>query len=95
MSDKTYLQHQKDDLRNWRTQLDELKVQASLAKAEVQQELQPQIDRMQIMVEHLEKQLSDFGEASEDALKDIRSGVQMAIQDLSLGFRSAVDRLKS
>ncbi len=94
MSDKSFLMHARDDMKNWRQQLDELRVKASLAKAELRDAMQPEMDRLQLEIEHLEKLLAPLSEHTDAALGELRRGVEHAVGELSLGFREAVDRIK-
>jgi chromosome segregation ATPase len=87
---KSYLQMLAEQLQELDTELDELKLQAHLAKAEAQDELQKQIEELRSKKEMAQGKLKQLQEAGDEAWDDLKTGVEKSWTELRGAFRSAI-----
>lgn len=74
--------------------IDELKVQASLGKAEARDEIEKQIESLHRQRSLAEKKLEELRNAGEGVWQDLRHGIEHAVDDMKTGIKSAFDRLR-
>lgn len=87
---KSYLQMLADQLREWDTEIDELKVKAHLAKADAKDELQKQIEDLRVQKEAAQGKLKQLQDAGDEAWDDIKVGVEKSWTEMKGAFRSAM-----
>lgn len=95
MDKKAFLDTMSEKLREVSTKIDELKVQASLGKAEVKDELNKAIESLKKREQEVKGKLSEFEEAGEGAWQEIKQGVENAVTELSGAMKTALKRFKS
>lgn len=84
----------KNEMKIWRTKLDELKVQARLGRSELHEVLQPEIDRIEQELGKVEERVKELQSASEGALDDIKKGAEKAMQAIRHSFDNASSHFK-
>jgi len=89
---KSYLEMLADQLREWDTEIDELKVKAHLAKADAKDELQKQIEELRAKKEAAQGKLKQLQDAGDEAWDDIKDGVEKSWTELKGAFRSAMSK---
>ena len=87
---KSYLEMLADQLREWDTEIDELKVQAHLAKADAKDEFAKQIEELRVKKEAAQGKLQQLQEAGDEAWDDIKAGVEKSWTEMKGAFRSAI-----
>jgi len=83
-----------DELGLLHTKFDELKVQANLGKKELKKALQPEIDKIESQLSDTNRLYEDLADVSEDALDDLKEGLNLAIRSVSEAVKSAAHRFK-
>ena len=83
-----------NEMQNWQSKLDELKVQANLGKAEIRDAVQPTIDNIEKELDNLGKRMKEFQETSGDALEDIKAGANIALDAIIESFKEASAHFK-
>lgn len=81
-------------LDQWRAEIEELKTRADKAEAEARVEYYQDIEKLQSMQEALRQKLYDFRNAGDDAWKDIKGGIDSAIDTFGDALKSAASRFK-
>lgn len=89
---KSYLEMLADQLREWDTEIDELKVKAHLAKADAKDELQKQIEELRVQKEAAQSKLKQLQDAGDEAWDDIKVGVEKSWTEMKGAFRSAMSK---
>ena len=84
----------KKEMQLWHTKLDELKVQAELGKSELQEILQPEINKIEQELHKVEERLKQLQSASEGALDDIKHGTDRALKIVQKSFEKASSHFK-
>ena len=84
----------KNEMQNWHSKLDDLKVQANLGKAELRDAVQPAIDNIEIELGKLGKRMKEFQETSGDAFEDIKTGANIALDAIKKSFKEASSHFK-
>lgn len=79
-----------DEMALWQTKKDEIMVQIHLAKKEVQEKAQPQLDQLDSELKQADEQLKKFQSASESAWEEIHSGIRLSFK----AMEQAVSRAK-
>lgn len=92
---KSYLQMLADQLREWDTEIDELKVKAHLAKADAKDELAKQLEELRTKREAAQGKLQQLQEAGDEAWDDIKVGVEKSWTEMKGAFRSAMAKFTS
>lgn len=91
---KSYLQRLAEQLQEWDTEIDELKVKAHLAKADAKDELQKQLEELRVKKETAQSKLKLLQESSDDAWDDVKDGVEKSWKELKGAFASAIAKFK-
>ena len=95
MNDKdAYIQKMRAKLDEWNAKLQELKARAAAAEADVQIELNRQLDTMYRQYSDLEQKLQGLQVAGEDAWEDLHAGFEAAWKDVSASFNRAMEKFK-
>ena len=89
---KSYLQMLADQLREWDTEIDELKVKAHLAKADAKDELAKQLEELRVKREAAQGKLQQLQAAGDEAWDDIKIGVEKSWTEMKGAFRSAMSK---
>jgi len=87
---KSYLEMLADQLREWDTEIDELKVKAHLAKADAKDEFAKQLEELRAKREAAQGKLQQLQEAGDEAWDDIKAGVEKSWTEMKGAFRSAI-----
>ncbi len=82
-----------EELEAWRTRIDELRVEAELARMDTRDELQPVIESMHRRRGALEQRLRELREASGDAWRSIRDDIADSLAGLRRSLREADEEL--
>lgn len=91
---KSYLQRLAEQLQEWDTEIDELKLKAHLAKADAKDELQKQLEELRVKRETAQSKLKLLQESSDDAWDDVKEGVEKSWKELKGAFASAISKFK-
>jgi len=94
MNKDKIIETMKNEMQNWHSKLDELKVQANLGKAELRDAVQPAIDNIELELDKLGKWMKEFQEASGDAIGDIKTGANTALDAIKQSFKEASSHFK-
>ena len=89
MEKEKLLEMLKDEMGQWRTRLDELKVQASLGQSELKDILRPEIERIEEELVKVEGKMKELQSASEGALDEFRHGAERALKVMKESFEKA------
>ena len=89
---KSYLEMLADQLREWDTQIDELKVKAHLAKADAKDELAKQLEELKAKKETAQSKVKELQDAGDEAWDDIKAGVEKSWTEMKGAFRSAFSK---
>jgi chromosome segregation ATPase len=89
---KSYLEMLADQLREWDTEIDELKVKAHLAKADAKDELAKQLEELRAKREMAQGKLQQLQNAGDEAWDDIKAGVEKSWTEMKGAFRSALSK---
>ncbi|MDZ7290157.1 MAG: coiled coil domain-containing protein [candidate division KSB1 bacterium] len=90
---KSYLQKLAAQLREWDTEIEELKVKAEKVTAEAHTEILRQIEELRAKKEVVQNKLQQLQEVGDDAWEDIKVGVERSWTELKGAFRSAFAKL--
>jgi hypothetical protein len=89
-----YQKELQEQLDEWGTEIDKLKVVAGKAKAGLQGEYYKEVEDLRCKQLAAQQKLHEVKEASGDAWEDLKGGVEGAWDSLSTGVKSAVSRFK-
>jgi len=89
---KSYLEMLADQLREWDTEIDELKVKAHLAKADAKDEFAKQLEELRAKREAAQGKLQQLQDAGDEAWDDIKAGVEKSWAEMKGAFRSAISK---
>lgn len=91
---KDFIAEIEDRLRKLETELDELKVKASLAKADARDEFEKRRKELSEMIAKLRAKLKAKTDDSDDAISTLKKGVENAYDELKDAFDKAYKKLK-
>jgi len=94
MDKEKLIETMKNEMQNWHSKLDDLKVQANLGKAELRDAVQPAIDNIEIELGKLGKRMKEFRDTSGDAFEDIKTGANTALEAIRKSFKEASSHFK-
>jgi len=94
MDKEKLIETMNSEMQNWQGKLDELKVQANLGKAELRDAVQPTIDNIEIELDNLGKRMKELQETSGDALEDLKTGANTALDAIIKSFKEAYAHFK-
>lgn len=81
------------ELEAWRTRIDDLRLQAQLARMDTQDELEPVVKAMLRRRSELEHRLGDLREATDDTWQSIRGDLTDGLAQLRRSLHAANERL--
>ena len=89
-TDQTKLaQQMNEDIAQWATRFDEAKVQLHLGAKEVQEKMQPHLDRLEQELSAAKQQLKQLDTASEGARSEIEQGLSASMKTMQQAFEKA------
>jgi predicted nucleic acid-binding Zn-ribbon protein len=91
---KLYQQKKQAQLDEWKAEVDKLKAKASGASADMQIELNEQIEALEGKIEKGKTKLAEIADASEDAWESVKDGVESAWDSMKSAFSDAADKFK-
>lgn len=89
-----YVRKMEAKLEQWNAELDTLIVKAALAEAELKTEYNEQIEVLRNKQIEARVKLEALRDASDEAWKDMRAGVEMAWDSVGEAINSALSRFK-
>jgi hypothetical protein len=81
-------------LNEWQAEVDKLKAKASGASADVQLELNNEIEGLEVKIAEGKTKLAEIADASEDAWESIKDGVESAWDSMKSAFSDAAAKFK-
>ncbi|HEX5709921.1 MAG TPA: hypothetical protein VFX68_01135 [Sulfuricurvum sp.] len=96
MNDKQ-LYHQKKEaqLKEWKADIEKIKAKALMASADVQIEMNHQIDALEKKIEEGKTKLSDLANAADDVYESMKTGVESAWDSLKSTVSDAASKFKN
>lgn len=94
MEKEKLIEMMKNEMQIWRTRLDEIKVQAKLGQSELQEILQPEVNKIEQELGKVEERVNQLQSASEGALDDIKHGADLALKAMQQSFEKASSHFK-
>jgi len=91
---ETYQKELQEQLDEWGTEIDKLKVIAGKAKTGLQGEYYKEVEDLRCKQLAAQKKLHEVKESSGDAWEDLKEGVEGAWDSLSTGVKKAASRFK-
>jgi hypothetical protein len=76
-------------LDEWRTRIDELKLQVDLASHDLRDELRKRLEVTENVYLAIRSRLSDAQQDTSDSMSDVRQGVNQLLRDLRLAYDDA------
>lgn len=93
MNDKElYMQKLRAQMDEWNADIAKLKAKAAGAKADVQIEMNKQVEALDHRMQEVSAKFSELAEASEDAWDSVKKGVESAWGSLKSAFGDAASR---
>lgn len=89
-----YVRKMEAKLEQWNAEIDTLIVKAALAEAELKTEYNEQIEALRNKQIEARVKLEALRDASDEAWKDMRAGVEMAWDSVGEAINSALSRFK-
>jgi hypothetical protein len=80
MEKEKLVEMMKNEMQIWQTRLDELKIQAKLGQSELNEILQPEVNKIEQELGKIEERVNQLQSASESALDDIKHGADLALK---------------
>lgn len=93
-SKEEYIDALSGQLKEWAGKVDELKVQASLAKADAKEEYEKKINELKAKQDAAATKLDELKNATGGAWEDLKSGAEGAWSELRQSVESAVKKFK-
>ncbi len=84
----------KSEMDSLHAKLGSLKVQASLAKTELKNTVQPEIEKLDLEMKKAEKQFTELLHSSGEASKDLKHGMDIALKSISASVKKASKHFK-
>jgi chromosome segregation ATPase len=91
---KSYLQKMADQLKQWDTQIDELKAKAIKAKAGSRTELFSQIDELRVKKETAQDKLKQLRKAGDGSWDGMKAGLERSWKEFKGAFSNASAKFK-
>jgi recombinational DNA repair ATPase RecF len=91
---KSYLQKMADQLKQWDTEINDLKARVKKTRAESKTELLNQIDELHKKQANAHSKLKQLQEAGDDAWDEIKSGVERSWNEFKGAFSNASAKFK-
>jgi len=94
-SKEKYVEKMSGQLKQLASKIDEMEVQANLAKAEAKEKYQRQISDLRSKKAEAEQKLNEVRSKGEEAWQDLKTGIDSAVDDMLGAVESALDKVKS
>lgn len=95
MNDKQlYHQKKQAQLNEWKADIDKLKAKALIASADIQIEMNKQIDVLEKKIDEGKTKLSDLADAADDMYESAKEGVESAWDSLKTTLSNAAAKFK-
>jgi len=91
---KSYLQKMADQLKQWDTEIDELKAKAIKAKAGSRTELLGQIDKLRAKKETAQDKLKQLQAAGDGSWDEMKAGLERSWKEFKGAFSNASAKIK-
>jgi len=91
---KSYLQKMSDQLKQWDTEIDELKAKAIKAKAGSRAELLGQIDKLRAKKETVQDKLKQLQAAGDGSWDEMKAGLERSRKEFKGAFSNAFAKFK-
>lgn len=92
-SKEYYIAKLETQLREWSTKIDELKVQANLAKADARDEINEQIRDLRKKESALLEKLNALRKAGDEISDEVKASIENSLNDMKNIIKHAVDKL--
>ena len=79
---------------SWRARIDQLRVQADLARMDARDEIEDDLAKAEGLWADLKRRADELGDEAGDATADLREDVTRLVGDLRAALRRALDRLR-
>ena len=89
-----FIRKMHSELDQWNNEIDALVTRADQAEEHIQSEFQQHIKALHSKRDEVHQQLYELEQASEDALEDMKLGIEMAVSDISKAINTAISRFK-
>ena len=86
---QTLTEQVKAEMANWQTKMDEAKVQMHLGAKEVQDKIQPHMDKLEQELNEAGKQWQELENATENAWEDVHRGLKDSLKVMQKSFDKA------
>ena len=86
---QTLTEQVKAEMANWQTKMDEAKVQMHLGAKEVQDKIQPHMDKLEQELGEAGKQWQELENATENAWEDVHRGLKDSLKVMQKSFDKA------
>lgn len=77
------------EILEWKTKMDEMKVQMELGSMEARQKLEPDLNKLELQYDKVVAELEKLDEATEYAWEEIKNGVNDSVATLKKAFNNA------
>jgi len=77
------------EVAQWKTKMDEMKVQMELGSMEVRQKLEPELNKLELQYDKVVAEVEKIDEATEYAWEEIKDGVSDSLAILKKAFNNA------
>ncbi|HUW93889.1 MAG TPA: hypothetical protein VMV74_12045 [Bacteroidales bacterium] len=91
---ENYQQKIENQLDEWRTDIDNLKLKAKSATAETRLRYDEQIDKLELKLTEGKSKLKDIKESSEDAWDSIKEGADSIWDTMKATFKEAKEKFR-
>ncbi len=89
-----YIDQLKAKLDEWNADIDQMEVQANLAKADIKDDVQEKIAELKVKRQEMRDHLDHLANAGDDAWEDIKAGADRTWDTLSDTLKSVIARFK-
>ena len=89
-----YVQQLHAKIDEWNADIDKLTAKASQVEAESKIEYQKQIETLKNKRDEIEKKATEISRSGEEALDDLKAGIDLAWEAMSEAIKSATSRFK-
>jgi len=78
-----------EEVTQWKTKIDEMRVQMELGSMEARQKLEPELNKLEVQHDKVVAELERLDEATEYAWEEIKDGVSNSFATLKNAFNNA------
>ncbi|MGA7178595.1 MAG: coiled coil domain-containing protein [Thiobacillaceae bacterium] len=89
-----YVQKMQAKLDEWNSEIDKLAAKADSAQADAKLKYQEQVEKLKVQRDAARHKLDELAHASESAWEDLRTGVDLAWESISMAVKDAIARFK-